>query len=93
MELEWDETKSETCFAQRGFDFAYVLRAFTDPNRLVSHDRRWDYGEARYQVLGLIEQRLFHVVYTRRGTRIRIISARKANKREAKLYEDSTREA
>jgi uncharacterized DUF497 family protein len=52
MELEWDETKSEACFDQRGFDFAYVLRAFADPNRLVSHDRRWDYGEDRYQLLG-----------------------------------------
>jgi uncharacterized DUF497 family protein len=93
MEFEWDEAKSETCFAQRGFDFAYVLRVFTDPNRLIGHDRRWDYGEERYQVLGMIEQRLFHVVYTRRGARMRIISARKANEQEAKLYENGTREA
>ena len=55
MEFEWDEAKSETCLAQRGFDFAYVLRAFIDPNRLVSHDSRWDYGEDRYQLLGSIE--------------------------------------
>jgi uncharacterized DUF497 family protein len=93
MEFEWNETKSEVCFTQRGFDFAYVLRAFADPNRLVSHDRRWDYGEERYQLLGAIEQRIFHLVYTLRGARIRIISARKANKREVKFYEDSTREA
>lgn len=92
MEFEWDEAKSEACLAQRGFDFAYALRAFTDPDRLLSHDRRWDYGEARYQLLGRIEHRIFHVAYTLRGTKIRIISARKANKREVKLYEDSTRE-
>ena len=30
MHFEWDEAKSEACFAQRGFDFAYVLQAFLD---------------------------------------------------------------
>lgn len=79
--------------AQRGFDFAYALSAFIDPNRLISHDRRWDYGEDRYQLLGSIEHRIFHVAYTLRGSRIRIISARKANEREVKHYENSTREA
>lgn len=93
MEFEWDEAKSDTCFAERGFDFAYVLRAFADPNRVVTHDRRWDYGEERYQLLGSIEQRVFHLVYTVRGVRIRIISARKANRREVRIYEDSTRES
>jgi len=93
MEFEWDEAKSETCLAQRGFDFAYVLRAFIDPNRLVSHDKRWDYGEDRFQLLGSIEHRIFHIAYTLRGSRIRIISARKANQLEVEYYEDSTREA
>lgn len=41
MEFEWDETKSEACFAERGFDFAYVVRAFLDPNRVVNSDVRW----------------------------------------------------
>ena len=93
MEFEWDQAKSEACFEQRGFDFAYALRAFADPNRLISHDHRGDYGEERYQLLGAIEHRIFHVVYTLRAGRIRIISARKANKREVKHYEDSTLES
>jgi hypothetical protein len=33
MNFEWDEAKSEACFIQRGFDFAYAARAFFDPNR------------------------------------------------------------
>jgi len=90
MNFEWDDHKSETCFVQRGFDFAYVLRAFFDPNRLVRKDTRWDYGEDRYQLLAAIELRVFFVVYTLRGTTIRIISARKANQREVKDYEQST---
>jgi uncharacterized DUF497 family protein len=92
MEFEWDETKSDACFTQRGFDFAYVLRAFLDPDRVIRKDFRWDYGEERYQLLGAIEGRTFFVAYTIRGTLIRIISARKANQREVHDYENSTRE-
>jgi len=92
MNFEWNEAKSDACFAERGFDFAYALRAFIDPNRLVRQDRRWDYGEHRYQLLGMIEQRVFCVVYTVRDSSIRIISARKANQREVREYENSSRQ-
>jgi putative transcriptional regulator len=51
MRLEWDENKSDACFADRGFDFAYVIRAFADPDRLLNRDHRWDYGEERYRLL------------------------------------------
>ncbi len=91
MEYEWDEAKSEACFAERGFDFTYVVSAFLDPNRVVSLDSRWAYGEDRYQLLGSIEGRVFFVAYTLRGRTIRIISARKANRREVKDYENATR--
>lgn len=90
MNFEWDDAKSEACYRERGFDFAYVARAFFDPNRLVRADIRRSYGEERYQLMGKIEQRLFVVVYTPRHDVMRIISARKANQREVKQYEDST---
>lgn len=77
MDFEWDEVKSEACFSGRGFDFAYVARAFYDPDR---------------QLMGKIERRVFVVVYTPRHGAIRIISARKANQREVKRYENSARE-
>ncbi|MBN9695599.1 MAG: BrnT family toxin [Zoogloea sp.] len=92
MNFEWDEAKSDTCFRERGFDFAYAARAFFDPDRLVQADTRRSYGEERYQLLGKIEQRLFVVVYTPRDDALRIISARKANQREVRHYEDSTRD-
>lgn len=90
MNFEWDEAKSERCFRERGFDFAYAARAFFDPDRLIQADTRHDYGEARYQLIGKIEDRLFVVVYTPRQNAIRIISARKANQREVKYYENHT---
>jgi len=92
MNFEWDETKSEACFAQRGFDFAYAARAFFDPNRIVHADTRHSYGEERYQLTGMIDQRLFVVAYTPRHDAMRVISARKANQREVKHYEVSTRD-
>ena len=93
MNFEWDEIKSMRCFAQRGFDFAYAAWAFFDPNRIVITDNRRSYGEERYQMMGMIEQRLFVVVYTPRHNAMRIISARKANQREVRHYEDSTHDA
>jgi uncharacterized protein len=54
MEFEWDGAKSDRCLVQRGFDFAYVIQAFADPNRGVRSDHRWDYGDRRYQLPGQI---------------------------------------
>ena len=88
MEFEWDGDKSDACFTERGFDFAYVAQAFFDPLRCVAADMRFDYGEPRYQLLGGIEGRVFFIAYTLRSDVIRIISARKANHREVKHYEN-----
>lgn len=57
MDFEWDEAKSETCFKERGFDFAYAARSFFDPKRIVRTDKRHSYGEDRYQLMGQIDQR------------------------------------
>lgn len=88
MNFEWDEGKSDACFLNRGFDFAYAASAFADPDRIIRQDTRHSYGEDRYQLIGRIEERLFVLVYTPRHDAIRIISARKANSREVKRYEN-----
>lgn len=88
MKFEWDEAKSDACFRNRGFDFAYAAFAFADPNRMIRQDTRHSYGEDRYQLTGRIEGRLFVLVYTPRNDVMRIISARKANQREVKQYEN-----
>lgn len=88
MEFEWDEAKSERCRKERGFSFVDMLPAFSDPERMVEPDSRYEYGEERFCLYGKIEGRLFVIVYTARGKTNRIISARKANKREQKRYGD-----
>lgn len=88
IRFEWDDAKSKACFRDRGFDFAYVVRAFFDPNRWVRQDNRRSYGEDRYQLMGKVGQRVFVVVYTPRRDTVRIISAHKANRREVKNYDN-----
>ncbi len=92
MEFEWNEKKSEACFENRGFDFNYATRVFSDRNKISFRDRRRDYGEDRYQVLGMIEERVYVVVYTMRGSIFRIVSARKANLREVKRHDQNARQ-
>lgn len=92
MQFEWDDGKSELCFRERGFDFAYAAQAFFDTNRIIRPDDRHSYGEERYQLMGKIEHRLFVIVYTPREQAMRIISARKANQREMTHYEDRSRD-
>jgi uncharacterized DUF497 family protein len=55
MEFEWDDSKSEACYTQRGFDFAYAAQAFFDPHRWVRLDQRYSYGEDRFQLLAKME--------------------------------------
>ena len=88
VNFEWDEAKSNQCFEQRGFDFAHVAHAFLDSKRVIRADQRHEYGEERLQMLGQVQGRVFHVVFTMRGITIRIISARKANLREVNDYEN-----
>ena len=89
MKFEWDDEKSEANRKnpKRGFGFDEVTPVFLDPFRFTFLDDRFAYGEERWSTFGEIEGRLFNVIYTMRGDSIRIISARKANKRERKQYD------
>jgi uncharacterized DUF497 family protein len=85
--FEWDERKRAWMLAQRGIDFVDVLGVLDDPRRLEVEDLRKDYGEHRFVILCPVEGRLLHVTWTPRGANRRIISARKANERERRVYE------
>ncbi len=54
---------------------------------LTIEDDRKDYGERRYQTMGMLNDRLVMLVWTHRGRARHIISMRKANDREKKRYE------
>ncbi len=82
---EWDEAKSRRCLEERGFDFS-IVHEFDWGSAIVREDTRRDYGEPRYRAFGYIGEKLFAVVFTPRGGRIRIISVRRANRREERRY-------
>ena len=67
-----------------------AAQVFGDPHRKVKLDSRFLYGEDPYLALGRVDGRVLTVVYTMRNDAIRIISARKANSREVKKYENNT---
>lgn len=84
--MDKDPGKERRNVAERGLslDLADQLDWAT---ALIWEDRRKDYGERRYCVLGFIEGRLYSVVFTPRNGMPRVISLRKANKREVNRYE------
>lgn len=67
-----------------------IVEDFEWDNALVVEDLRKDYGERRFQALGLIAGRLHALVFTPRAGLVHVISLRKANRREIKLYEAQT---
>ena len=89
MLFEWDDRKAAHNVAKHGVPFEYAVRVFLDPHRLDGGDTRRDYSEQRWLTLGKIEGRLFAVAYTPRGKVIRLISARKANEREQRKYDET----
>jgi len=87
--VDRDPTKDQRNISARGLSFA-LAEKLDWATALIWEDKRKEYGEPRYCVLGFIEDRLHSVVFTPRGGKVRVISLRKANKREVKRYETSS---
>ena len=85
--FEWDEDKNRRNLQKHGVAFEDVLSVFANRKALRLEDRRKDYGEPRYVVLGPFGDVLLHVTYTVRGGNIRLISARRASRREKRDHE------
>lgn len=90
--FEWDDLKASLNRRKHGVSFEIAVRAFADPFALVVQDRIED-GEHRWQTLGLVEGYLVilvaHTVWDEvDGSEvIRLISARRADAKERKRYE------
>lgn len=89
---EWDDTKNKANLEKHGIDFNVAIEVFSDPNALVQFNREVD-GEIRDQVIGSLDEEvvILFVVFTKRSQKIRLISARKANKQERAIYENQKR--
>ena len=89
MQYEWDGNKRLANLDRHKVDFIDAID-FEWNTALETIDDRNDYCEERLITLGFIGNKLHVMVYTIRGHKIRIISLRKANKREFKYYEKET---
>lgn len=95
MEFEWDENKRRKTLRERKIDFIDMIDLWDDPKRQEVRDFRHNYGEPRFQTIGKSKFNIYFVVYTERVCEdgaevIRIISARRANKKERELYDNMT---
>lgn len=88
MEFEWDKEKAKANFLKHGVSFEEAAFAFFDENAIELFDELNSDEEIRYQLIGISETRLIFVAYTARDETIRIISARKANARQIKIYNE-----
>lgn len=84
MGFEWDEEKERANLGKHGILFSKAARIFEDDNQF--HRESHKSAEERWSVTGEIDEKLWTVIYTRRGNNIRIISARRARDHEKKRY-------
>ena len=81
MRIEFDSDKRDKTLAERGLDFARAGEVFAGVHATFT-DERFDYGEPRFNTVGLLDGRMVVLAWTPRGEVRRIISMRKANERE-----------
>ena len=89
IEFEWDEDKAKGNVRKHGVTFEEAVEVFFDPFYQTG-DASMDAGEQRDFIIGYtFALHLLLVVYTARGERNRIVSARPATRTERKLYEEA----
>ncbi|TYQ31809.1 BrnT family toxin [Pseudanabaena sp. UWO310] len=87
MKYQWDKNKAASNLQKHGIEFADAVSAFSDDLAITIPDNRFD--EDRFVTIGMDAfGRILVVVFTWRGEDIRLISARLAERRERKQYEE-----
>ena len=85
LEFEWCSEKERLIAEEHGLDVETVKRIFDDPGQIIQYDQAHSGFEDRWQTLGMVNGVLF-AVYTERGEKIRIITAREATPEERRIY-------
>jgi uncharacterized DUF497 family protein len=90
MAITFDPDKNARNIATRDLSFE-SMALFEWDSALVTVDTRKDYGEIRLRVLGLLNGRVHAAVVTPRGQDLRVISLRRASRKEIGFHEEATR--
>ncbi|MFH0924220.1 MAG: BrnT family toxin [bacterium] len=89
LNFEWDEEKAKTNLRKHMVSFDEATTVFIDPFSITIPDSDHSEDEQRYIDIGSSENgRVLVVIYTERGSTLRIISCRKATPSERRLYEE-----
>ena len=81
MQFEWNSDKANLNLKKHGVSFIEASTVFNDPLSVTFPDPDRSFGEDRYVIIGLsIANRILIVPHTDRADRVRIISAREANR-------------
>ncbi len=86
MRFEWDSDKSISNKSKHGIDFQTAKELWLDENRTEIHAPHP--MEDRWIVIGKLQKKIWIAIYTNRNETIRIISVRRARKKEVELYEN-----
>ena len=87
MDFEWDEAKCKANEAKHGVSFE-LAASFLWAEAIIAPDTRQDYGEDRFLARGLAEDGIgYHIAFTMRGDRVRIITMRRFNRRDYLRYD------
>ncbi|NYT61126.1 BrnT family toxin [Alcaligenaceae bacterium] len=89
MEITFDPAKDKANQTKHGVSLELATE-LDWPEVMVKSDTRRDYGELREIGYGVIDSRLYCVVFTQRNDHMHIISLRKANRREVQSYVEQT---
>ncbi len=89
VEITFDPEKNERNLRERGLSFELAAE-FDFEAAVTTEDTRCDYGERRFRSFSFIGTELHALVFTVRGDAMRIISLRKANRRERARYEKNS---
>jgi len=82
----FDPTKDAENQKSHGLSLAFGENVLADPHYIEVLDDRFNYGEERWNVLGLVSGKVYMATYTDREEGIRFISVRPATKQEANHY-------
>ena len=90
MRFEWDAAKAVVNLKIHGVSFSEAIEAFFDLNAVEGFDAEHSTDEKRFYIIGFSSRRLLYVVYAERFQNdvIRVISARKAEAKKQKEYEE-----
>lgn len=93
MKFEWDPAKASSNLKKHHVSFDLAVTVFDDPYALIAPDPKHSSAEQREWIIGESDSGVLVVIFTKRleGKVYRVISARRAKRRERKLYEEFKR--